>query len=82
MELKPNSVEGFTHTFEAEVIPLLRKQKGFKDEITFIPVGQKEAVAISLWDSGESHRGNPSGSELRGLQFDMAQHPRSASSLR
>jgi hypothetical protein len=54
MELKPNSVEGFTHTFEAEVIPLLRKQKGFKDEITFIPVGQKEAVAISLWEQKEN----------------------------
>ena len=54
MELKPNSVEGFSRTFEEKVIPILRKQKGFKDEITFIPAGQKEAVAISLWEQKEN----------------------------
>jgi hypothetical protein len=29
---------------------LLRKQKGFQDEITFVVPGGTEAVAISLWD--------------------------------
>ena len=33
--LKPNSVAEFTRAIENEVIPLLRKQKGFQDEITF-----------------------------------------------
>lgn len=50
MQLKPNSVAEFTRTVEKEVIPLLRKQAGFKDEITFLPSGGKEAVAISLWE--------------------------------
>lgn len=54
MQLKPNSVAEFTRTFEEEVIPLLRKQAGFKDEITFIPTDGKEAVAISLWEQKES----------------------------
>jgi heme-degrading monooxygenase HmoA len=54
MQLKPNSVAAFTRTFEEEVIPLLRKQAGFKDEITFIPTDGKEAVAISLWEQKES----------------------------
>jgi hypothetical protein len=54
MQLKPNSVAEFTRTFEEEVIPLLRKQAGFKDEITFVPAGDKEAVAISLWEQKES----------------------------
>lgn len=54
MQLKPNSVAEFTHTVEKEVIPLLRKQAGFKDEITFIPSGEKEAVAISLWEQKEN----------------------------
>ncbi|PYU37080.1 MAG: hypothetical protein DMG54_35010 [Acidobacteria bacterium] len=34
----------------SEVIPLLRKQKGFRDEITFVVPGGKEAFGISLWD--------------------------------
>ena len=54
MQLKPNSVAEFTRTFKEEVIPLLRKQAGFKDEITFIPTGDKEAIAISLWEQKES----------------------------
>jgi hypothetical protein len=38
---------------EREVIPLLRKQKGFQDEITFIASEGTGAVAISLWDRKE-----------------------------
>ena len=55
MQLKPNSVPEFTLMVEKEVIPLLRKQQGFKDEITFLPSdGGKEAVAISLWEQKEN----------------------------
>jgi hypothetical protein len=54
MKLKPNSVPKFTHTLEKDIIPLLRKQSGFKDEFTFVATGDKEAVAISLWDRRES----------------------------
>jgi hypothetical protein len=50
LQLKPNSVAEFTHVIEKEVIPLLRKQKGFQDEITFIDPNGTEAVGISLWD--------------------------------
>ena len=61
MQLKPNSVPEFTLTVEKEIIPLLRKQQGFKDEITFLPPDGKEAVAISLWEQQENadayHRG-------------------------
>jgi hypothetical protein len=54
MELKPNSHKDFTHAIEAEILPVLRKQKGFQDEITFVNSAGKDAVAISLWDSKES----------------------------
>ncbi len=54
LRLKPNSVAEFTRTLENEVIPLLRKQKGFQDEITFVTSGGGEAVAISLWDQKEN----------------------------
>ncbi len=54
MQLKPNSAPEFTLTVEKEVLPLLRKQHGFRDELTFLPSGGKEAVAISLWDQKEN----------------------------
>jgi hypothetical protein len=53
MDLRPDSRVDFTRTLEKEIIPLLRKQKGFKDEITFVNPAGKEAFAISLWDSKE-----------------------------
>jgi heme-degrading monooxygenase HmoA len=54
LHLKPNSVAEFTHRLEREVIPLLRKQKGFQDEISFVGQGGTEAFGISLWDSAEN----------------------------
>jgi hypothetical protein len=54
MRLKPNSVKAFTDSIEKEIIPLLRKQKGFQDEITFVVPGGTEAVGISLWDQKEN----------------------------
>jgi hypothetical protein len=50
MHLKPNSAAEFTQRLEKNIIPLLRKQKGFQDEITFLTTGGKDAFAISLWD--------------------------------
>ena len=54
MHLKPNSAAEFTKTFQKEIIPLLRKQKGFKDEITFIVSGERNAVGVSFWDNQEN----------------------------
>jgi heme-degrading monooxygenase HmoA len=54
MHLKANSVAEFKQTLEKEVIPLLRKQKGFQDEITFTGSGGRDAVGISFWDTQEN----------------------------
>jgi hypothetical protein len=54
MHLKPNSVAELTQRLEKEIIPLLRKQKGFQDEITFVAPSGTEAFGISLWDRVES----------------------------
>jgi hypothetical protein len=54
IHLKPNSVPEFTQRLEKDVLPLLRKQKGFQDEITFVGQGGREAFAISLWDKAEN----------------------------
>ena len=53
MQLKANSAPEFTRTIEKEVLPMLRKQKGFRDEITFISTDNSEAVANSFWDTKE-----------------------------
>lgn len=54
MQLKPDSRIDFIQTLESEIVPLLRKQKGFKDEIAFLDPESKDVVAVSLWDSKES----------------------------
>ena len=54
MHLKPNSTSQFTQTLEKEVLPVLRKQEGFQDEVAFIVPNGTEAVAISFWQSKEN----------------------------
>ena len=53
LRLKPNTLREFTGIFDKEVIPMLRKQTGFRDEITFAVPGGLDVVAISLWDTKE-----------------------------
>jgi heme-degrading monooxygenase HmoA len=53
IRLKPNTLSEFTRIFEKEVIPMLRKQSGFRDEIAFAVPGELDVVAISLWDTKE-----------------------------
>jgi hypothetical protein len=53
MHLKPNSVVELTRRLDKEIIPMLRKQKGFQDEINFITTGGKDAFGISLWERAE-----------------------------
>jgi heme-degrading monooxygenase HmoA len=50
MRFKPNTVSEFNKTIEREVLPLLQKQKGFRDELTLISSNGSEVVGISLWD--------------------------------
>ena len=50
LQLKPNLQNELPVTFEKEILPLLRKQKGFLDELLLVTPEKKEAVAISLWD--------------------------------
>ena len=54
MQLKPNTQKDFTELFENQVIPILRKQQGFKDELLFISPSGPDVVAISLWESKEN----------------------------
>jgi hypothetical protein len=53
LRLKPHSVGELTKTMENEIIPWLRQEEGFQDEITFIVRSGMGAVGISLWDQKE-----------------------------
>ena len=51
VHLKSNMLSDYTRTLESDILPLLHKQKGFKDEITLSNPGNLDVVAISLWES-------------------------------
>lgn len=54
VHLKPAMLNDYTRTFEKDVLPLLRRQKGFQNEITFCNPNSLDLTAISLWDTREN----------------------------
>lgn len=52
--LKPNSISKFSRLMEQEVIPMLRKQDGFQDELTFFAPSEDAVTSISLWDKASN----------------------------
>ena len=53
IRLKPNVVAEFNRTMETDILPLLQKQKGFRDEISLVASIGSEVLGISLWDQKE-----------------------------
>lgn len=53
IHLKPNMLTEFSAAFEKEIVPMLRKQAGFRDEIVLAGDGTNNVSAISLWDTKE-----------------------------
>lgn len=53
MHLKNDGALAFKQKIESEIIPLLRKQEGFLDEITLLYPSGKEVHAFSLWETAE-----------------------------
>ncbi len=51
IHLKSNMLSDYTQTFEKDVLPLLRRQYGFKDEITLSNPDSVDVIAISLWEN-------------------------------
>ena len=51
LKLKANSATELNRIAADEILPILRKQKGFRDETTFIAPERSEAVANSFWDT-------------------------------
>ena len=51
LKLKSNSATELNRIAEDEILPILRKQKGFLDETTLIAPERSEAIASSFWDT-------------------------------
>lgn len=51
-EIKPDRVDEFNRVFKTDVLPVLKKQKGFLNEITMLD--GTHGVGISFWDSKPS----------------------------
>ena len=54
IRLKPDTVAEFNRTMEKDILPILRKQGGFREEIALIAPNGSEVIGISLWDKKES----------------------------
>ena len=53
MVLKEGAASEFTRITDGEILPLPRKQKGFRDETILIAPERAEVIANSFWDSKE-----------------------------
>jgi quinol monooxygenase YgiN len=54
LDLKPNTHKQFSDLFDKQILPTLRKQSGFKDEILLVDPDAPRVVAISTWDTKEN----------------------------
>jgi hypothetical protein len=52
--LKSNMLADYIRTFDKDILPVLWKQNGFRDEITFSGPGGIDVMAVSLWDKKAS----------------------------
>ena len=53
MRLKKGAAPELAGIVERVVLPVMRQQKGFRDEITLVALDRLEAVSTSFWDTAE-----------------------------
>lgn len=51
IRVKPEMLAEFTSIFEREIVPLLHRQKGFKDELLLAAPGSRDVLALSFWET-------------------------------
>jgi heme-degrading monooxygenase HmoA len=54
VKLKPGTLPEFARVMDNEILPWLRKQKGFLDTITLAEPDGREIVSISFWDQEDN----------------------------
>ena len=53
LKLKPDAAAELTRIVSSEINPILRRQKGFRDETILVAPERSEAIANSFWDTPE-----------------------------
>jgi heme-degrading monooxygenase HmoA len=53
LQLKPHAQNELPIVFQREILPILRRQKGFLEELLLVTPLKTEMVAISLWEEKE-----------------------------
>ena len=71
-QIKPGRAADFTQLLDQQIIPLLRKQRGFQDEIALVSLGGANALAISVWNLKEDAEAYALGA-FQGVLKSMAQ---------
>jgi hypothetical protein len=51
LKLRANSATELSRIAEAKILPMLRRQKGFRDETILIAPERSEAIANSFWET-------------------------------
>jgi len=69
LRLKPNAKAEFIKTIETQMIPLLRKQQGFQDELARSHILPGARAKLS-----QGRRRDATGEDLRGVRFDPSEH--------
>jgi heme-degrading monooxygenase HmoA len=54
IHLKSGNEAEFNRIIEKEVMPLLKRQKGFRDEIVLTNPGATDVIGISIWEHREN----------------------------
>ena len=54
MKLKKENQTEFPKMFEKDVLPMLRTQNGFRDEVNLLAPESSEVTAISFWNKREN----------------------------
>jgi len=53
-QIKNGQVDQFNKVFLSDVLPLLKKQKGFKEELTLTNPNTQHTIGISVWEDRSS----------------------------
>ena len=53
LKLKEKSAPEFGRIIERDVIPILQKQSGFRDTVTFVAAERLEAISYTFWNTNE-----------------------------
>ena len=54
LNLKPNRLNDFKEAMDKQVLPMLRKQSGFKDAFALVGTSSTEIRSITFWDKKEN----------------------------